>query len=135
MSENQFERSNMTDVAECSELIKGVVSRDHRSVKDWINTTARRLGWEYGRTRDIWYANARRIDGFEKEQLKAVKAKRQAEQERNLSRAEYKTLKDRIARLEAALAISDAEHSEPFRAGLQQSMGGFRGMDDAGDGE
>lgn len=123
MSENQFERSNMTDVAECSELIKGVVPRDHRSIKEWINITARKLGWEYGRTRDIWYANARRIDGFEKEALKAIRIKRETAEQQRIARHEYNQLCDRISRLETALAIADEDHGRPLIDALRAIMG------------
>ena len=113
----------MTDVAECSELIRSVVPREHRSIKDWISTTARRLGWGYGRTRDIWYANARRIDGFEKEQLKAIHAKRAEAAEKRIARNEYAELCDRITRLETALAVADEDHGRPLIDALRAIMG------------
>jgi len=141
MSEKTKEKSEMSDVAECQSLIRDLFPPALGSVGERIRTAARRLEWRFTRTNDIWYAQARRIDGFEKEQLKALKAEREAreakekaDRERSTSREEYRNLRNRIARLEAALAISDAEHSQPFRDGLQHAMGGFRGMGDAGTG-
>lgn len=122
----------MSDVAECQDLIRDLFPKSLGNVGTRVRAAATRLGWRFSRTNDIWYAQARRIDAFEKEQLKQLEAKRQAAAERRISRDEYSRLRDRIARLEAALAISDEEHSGPHRDALQQSMGGFRGVDRPG---
>lgn len=47
------------------------------SVKSAIARAARRLRWSYTRTKAIWYAEARRIDASEMDQLRA-EARQQA---------------------------------------------------------
>lgn len=112
----------MSDVAECQEMIQGLFPPGLGKVKERVRTAARKLGWPHSRTKDIWYGDARRIDGFEKEQLKAERIKREVDAERKIASAEYKQLRDRIARLEARLAIVDEDYSRPFRDALQQSV-------------
>lgn len=122
MSEKASENKEMSDVAECQELIQEMFPADLGKVKERVRTAARKLGWPYSRTKDIWYGDARRIDGFEKEQLKAAQIKREAEAERKVASAEYRKLLDRIERLERRLADVDEGQSGPYRDALEQSV-------------
>lgn len=109
MSEKWSEEAKMSDVAIASQLIKRVVPRDHRSVKEWISVTARRLGWTFMRTKGVWYGEARRIEAFEMADLRAGENRKLYE-----ARNEFRELKDRITRLEAALSASDADFHRPL---------------------
>ncbi|MBB6306252.1 hypothetical protein [Xanthobacter tagetidis] len=79
------------------------------SVKERIVRAARRTGFSYWRTFDLWYGKARRIDGHE---VEAVRSKQ--EQEEAL-RAETDELLaevlERVAVLEAAIAERDAQEA------------------------
>lgn len=134
MSEISSESKEMQDVLECQSMIKMIVPRDSRSIQEWITATARKLGWTYTRTKDVWYADARRIDGHEKEQLKAIKAKRDADtaSEKRIARNEYAELCDRISRLETALAIADEDHGRPLIDALRAIMGRVDSARDSG---
>jgi hypothetical protein len=46
------------------------------SVKAAIGRAARRLGWSYTRTRDVWYGDARRIDVREMDALREIERRR-----------------------------------------------------------
>ena len=97
----------MHDVAVAQELVRQIVPRDHRSVKEWISATAHSLGWSYNRTKNIWYGEARRIDGFEKDALRGARSrafKKQREIE-ELKR-ERREIIERLDVLEKALAVA-----------------------------
>lgn len=67
----------MSSVSEASELIRRIAGPREagESIKAAIVKTARRLGFSYSRTRDIWYGNARRIDANEMDALREREAR------------------------------------------------------------
>jgi hypothetical protein len=105
MLEKRSEFKEMSDVVFAAELIRRVEPRRHMSVKEWIGTTARRLGWPYSRTKAVWYEDAKRIDAAE---MDAIRAAILARETRKLA-SDHRTQLDRIARLKAALAVVDEE--------------------------
>ncbi len=125
MSEKWSEKAEMSDVAFASKRIKEVVPRAHRPVKEWISVTAIRLRWPFMRTKGVWYGEARHIRAHEMADLLAAKNRKL-----NEARNEYQELKDRIARLETAVAVADEDFSRPFVDALRYAR---RGMDRTGD--
>jgi hypothetical protein len=59
---------------EAATLIREVapLSRHMRTTKARIRSAAKRLGWTFGRAREIWKRAARRIDAHEMDQLRAM---------------------------------------------------------------
>jgi hypothetical protein len=119
----------MSDVAFASELIKDVVpAKGGATISARILATARNLGWRYNRARDVWYEQARRIDAREMDQLRAAREARKLREASD----EYKELRARIARIEAALIAQDENFYRPHVDALEQSLRGFGGVDRAG---
>lgn len=129
MSENWSERSEMSDVALAATLAHEIAPAG-RTVGQQIAAVARKLGWSRSRTISIWYGEARRIDAREMDQLRAARDARRLQEASH----EYRELRARIARLEAALAITDEAFHRPHVDALQQSMGGLRVLDRPGTG-
>lgn len=104
MSEVQSERSEMSSVSEASSLVRRVAEpRDvGDSVKAAIVRAARRLGFPFSRTKDLWYGDARRIDAAEMDRLRDLAAKREAA-----------LLRDKILAARNLLAAGDAEFHRP----------------------
>jgi hypothetical protein len=73
------------------------------------------------RARAIWEGTARRIDAEESTVIKRAAIEEQ--------RREQQELRDRLVRLDAALAVVDEAFHCEARAALQSQMGGLRGMD------
>jgi len=119
----------MSDVGLAADLLRQIEPRRHMSVKEWINTTARRLGWQYSRTKAVWYEDARRIDAREMDALRAAIRAR----ETRILAHDYREQAERIARLKAALAVVDEEfHSEQI-AGMERQFRRRGDVDRAGD--
>ena len=74
------------------------------------------------RARAIWEGTARRIDAEES----AVIRRAQIEE----ARREQQELRERLVRLDAALAVADEEFHGETRAFLREQMGSFRGVAD-----
>lgn len=109
MLEKRSESSEMSDVATAQEMVREIVPRDHRSIGEWIRDTAKALGWSYNRTKNVWYGEARRIDGFEKDALRAAKAKsRLTKIDIEEIRREQWEIRQRLSDLDATLAALDA---------------------------
>lgn len=104
MSEVPSERSEMSSVNEASVLVRCVAEPREvgDSVKAAIVRAARRLGFSFSRTKDLWYADARRIDAAEMDKLRDVAAKREA----NALRAQLLAARN-------ALAATDEEFHRP----------------------
>lgn len=79
------------------------------------------------RARAIWEGTARRIDAEEA----AVLRRAQIEE----ARREQMELRERLVRLDAALAVADAEFHGETCAFLREQMGGLRGVADPRDGK
>lgn len=87
------------------------------TVKERINKAARRLGWSYNRTRDVWYADPR----------VSIKAEQLVQIERlsglEMARREMRTNEDIIARAEALLDGPHADFFGPFVAAIRAAVG------------
>lgn len=116
MSEKWSEKAEMSDVAFASKLIKEVVPRDHRPVKEWISVTAMRLRWPFMRTKGVWYGEARQIQAHEMVDLLAAKNRKL-----NEAKNEYRELTDRISRLETALTNTDEDFYRQFVDALRRN--------------
>ena len=104
MSQKSLENSQMSDastVSGASQMMQQLWPAG--KVGERILAAHRALKWEYSRTRDLWYAKARRIDGVETARLHDLKMKRQ---EKIIGEAanEYAELTARLARMETMLA-------------------------------
>ena len=78
MTEYPSERSEMSAITEASGLVQTLAEPRpvSDSVKAAIGRAARRLGWAYSRTKDIWYRDARiTIKADEIDQLRAAAAR------------------------------------------------------------
>lgn len=126
---SEFEEKKMSDVCLAADLVRQVEPREHRSVKEWIGVTARRLGWPYSRTKAVWYGDARRIDAGEMEALKAA----QKHVEIRKLGHEYEDITSRIERLQAALAVVSEEIRRGDFAALEQTLSERRSMVPPGD--
>ena len=102
MSENLSE-DRMTaatiDRDEIADLLRRI-SGDSGSEAERISRAARKLGWLYGRTKRLWYGEARRVETRETEAARLA-AQRAEEASTN---AEIAELRLRLVRLEAAIA-------------------------------
>jgi hypothetical protein len=68
--------SHLSSACEASVLVRRVAEPRvvGDSVKAAIRRAARRLGWRFSRTRDVWYGRARRIDAEELDTLRRATA-------------------------------------------------------------
>lgn len=100
MSDFPSERCGMSTIAgEASLLVRRVAEPRPvgDSIKAAIVRTARRLGFSYTRTRDIWYGNARRIDAAEMDQLREYAGRREAQ----IAIENMVVLRERLAKTDA----------------------------------
>ena len=103
MSDKSSEKSEMSDVASASVLIREIVpATAGATIGERIRSTARALGWAYSRTRDVWYGQARRIDAAEMDALREAKAERQKKE----ASREFLELMARIERIEATIGLA-----------------------------
>lgn len=120
MFKKASEHSEMSDVAQASLLIREVVSvGSGATILDRINKTARKLGWPYSRTRDVWYEQARRIDAAEMDQLRSARRARQLEEARK-AHAELTAL---ISGMEESLSRVDQDFHRNQIDALRHSRG------------
>jgi len=123
MSQNPCERVTVIMTAaiasEIQSSLRLIVEPVHagENIKALIGKAARRLGFDYWRTHDLWYGRARRIDAVE---LEAVRARVKVKQEAQFN-AEMAAFAARLARLEAMLVGQDEEFfSADLRAARHQ---------------
>ena len=122
MSEKRSENSEMHDVAECAELIRQIVPREHRSMKQWVAATAHRLGWSYARTKGVWYSEARAINGWEKDALRAAKRANETKKTTRKLANDYTSAVRRIEVLQEALAAVGARMDRGQVAALEREL-------------
>lgn len=87
------------------------------SIKERITRAARRTGWSFNRTRDVWYADPR--VSIKAEQLVQIEALSGLE----YARREVRTNDDIIARAEALLDGPDADFFGPWVAAIRAAVG------------
>lgn len=80
MFEKQSDKSQMSSAREASTLVRQVAEPRPvgDSVKSAIGRAARRLGFTFSRTKDIWYEHARRIHADEIDRLRDQAGRREA---------------------------------------------------------
>ena len=83
MCAKSSENSQMSCEYEAAILVKRIAEPRQvgDSVKAAVMRSAQRLGWKPSRTREIWYARARRIDAEEMDELRELAAKEAARYE------------------------------------------------------
>lgn len=119
MSDKACERPTMQ--IEASTLIRRVAEPREvgDSVKAAISRAARKLSFGYGRSRDIWYSRARRIDADEMDALRR-EATKQAE---------------RYERIAQAMRNSDEDFYSSDISALVNAARTIRGVDSSGTGQ
>jgi hypothetical protein len=121
VSETQVTASEskpMSSAAEMTTLLKVVAApaEPGESVKAVIGRASRRLGWSWGRTKRLYYGEARRIDAEEMD-LARAKARERSQKlatDRAVAREaadEFRQMGERIARVEALLEAANAPRS------------------------
>lgn len=124
MSEKSSE-GRVSSIVEASFLVRRIAlpAQIGDTIKRQIDRASRRIPfWSASRVKDVWYADPRiRIGADELADLRDIARDEAAARE---ARNEFRQLQDRIARIEAALGVSDPEfHSDAIDA-LRQSSGG-----------
>jgi hypothetical protein len=116
LSDKAFEDAEMSSVHEASMLVRNVAEPRPigDSVKSAISRAARRLGFSYGRTRRIWYRDARRIDAAEMDKLRERAARAEVEQAINS-----------LLVLRARLAATDADFNRPTIVQIECALRGM----------
>jgi hypothetical protein len=111
LSEHRLEKSEMSIGAFTAETLRTRVAPPGSgvSVKDRIRIAARRLGWSYTRTKDVWYADPRiSISGDELRDIEEISGV-------IYGRAEARSLEQLIAKADALLESGDTDFYRPFR--------------------
>ena len=119
----------MSDTAYYSGIMKESypVPRRYSTVKGALNEAVRFIApkvskdFSHRRARAIWEGRARRIDAEEAAALRLAEIEE--------GRREQRELRQRLARLDAALAVADEAFHCEARAALQSQMGGLRSLD------
>jgi hypothetical protein len=118
MSRNRLEKSEMSAVEFCQYALKErIAPATVGSIKERITRAARRTGWSFNRTRDVWYADPR--VSIKAEQLVQIEALSGLE----YARREVRTNDDIIARAEALLDGPDADFFGPWVAAIRAAVG------------
>lgn len=116
MSENRLEKSEMSSVDFASTALKRHIAPkgSAENVKDRIRLAARRLGWSFSRTKDVWYADPR--VSISAEELRVIEERAGI----TYGRAEVREIDELIARADALLVGPEADFYRPvvdaFRA-------------------
>lgn len=112
MSQKRWEARMNALALEAADSLRQLAGRrpdtESDSVQARIGRAARAAGFSYWRTFDLWYRKARRIDGTEMDAIRAARDAARATSEQQALEAhwhEYNVLKERIARVEAALEL------------------------------
>jgi hypothetical protein len=106
----------MSSVSEARALVRRIAEPREvgDSVKAAIVRAARRLGFRFHRTRDLWYGDARRIDADEMDRLRELAAK-----------AEARTAVANLLALRNSLAQADPDFHRPTIAALDDALRGM----------
>lgn len=113
MSEIQSGGAEMSSVAEASALLRRVAGPRGAgdSVKALIRRTARRLQWGPSRVKDVWYQDARRIEAYEMDRLRAEAA-----------RADIENAVRSVVGLRERLAATDPDFHKPTIDALDSAL-------------
>jgi len=115
MSENLLEKSEMSSVEFSSAALKRYVAPkgSGQNVKDRIRVAARRLGWSFSRTKDVWYADPR--VSISAEELRAIEETAGIK----YGRIEVRTIDELIAKADALLDGPEADFYRPLVDGFR----------------
>lgn len=118
MPKNRMEKSEMSAVQFCQyALQERIAPPSNGSVKERIAKAARRMGWSYNRTRDVWYADPR--VSIKAEQLVQIETLSGLE----YARREMRTYEDIITRAEALLDGPHADFFGPWVNAMRSALG------------
>lgn len=119
MSENQLEKSEMSSVDFASTALKKYVAPkgSGENVKDRIRLAARRLGWSFTRTKDVWYADPR--VSISAEELRVIEEKAGV----TYGRAEVREIDELIRKADLLLAGPEADFFRPLVDAFRQMLG------------
>jgi hypothetical protein len=120
MRKPHLEKSEMSAVDFCQYALRErIAPRTMGSVKTRILHAARKTGWGYSRTRDVWYADRRvSIDADQLIHIEAISGLEYA-------RREVRTNDEIIARADALLHGSDPDFNGSFVTALRAFAGVF----------
>ena len=90
------------------------------SVKAAIGRAARRVGFTFVRTKNLWYGDARRIDAAEIDTLRRATAQRR--DNLDAGRAEARDAITRLSAMRAALVAKDPDFFGPDIASLEHAL-------------
>lgn len=129
MSSDKDKDLSMSDTLHYSGIMREAypVPRRYSTVKGALNEAVRFIAprvskdFSHRRARAIWEGQARRIDAEEAAALRLAEIEE--------ARREQIELRERLARLDTALAVADAEFHSEARSALQSQMGGPRRVD------
>ena len=110
MSEKQLGKSEMSSVDFAAVALKNHVAPkgSAENVKDRIRLAARRLGWSFTRTKDVWYADPR--VSISAEELRVIEEKAGI----TYGRTEVREIDDLIAKADSLLAGPQADFYRPM---------------------
>jgi len=133
MCENEKRVTFMTTLAEASFLIRRIAEPVPAgdSAKAAITRACRRLqSWSWNRTKDVYYARQGiRVSADELKHLREVARIKSDEADR----AEFKSIRERLTRLETALCVSDEAFHRESIAAVREQIAGLVGTDRAVD--
>lgn len=109
MSENRLEKSEMSsvDFASCALRQHIAPKGSAENVKDRIRLAARRLGWSFSRTKDVWYADPR--VSLDVDEMRVIEEKARVK----YGRAEVREFDEFIASADEIIARADALLARP----------------------
>lgn len=127
MSENPSEDQEMHSVCEASNLLQKRIAPPSvaASVSARIRHAARRLGWSYSRTKNVWYREAKTIHSHEMDRVEEIAGLSKA-------RDTLHEIDQYIERAESILAESDPSLARPFAAAMRAF---FSALDSTGAGK
>lgn len=119
MSEKASEKSEMSSVEFGSIALRRHISppASGESVKDRIRLAARRLGWSFTRTKDVWYADPR--VSISAEELRVIEEKAGI----TYARTEVRELDELIRKADILLAGPEADFFRPLVIAFRQMLG------------
>lgn len=105
--------SSVTDFASSNIKLRIAPAGSADSIKARIRLAARKLGWSFSRTRDVWYADPR--VSIKPHELRQIELKAGVE----YGRAELRTVEDLISKADQLLDSQDADFYGEFRSALR----------------
>lgn len=114
-----FDLSQVTESSLLREDLRDVIAPPGAGVniQDRVRVAARKLGWSFTRTKDVWYADPRvSIDGDDLVKIEEVSGI-------SYGRAEVRSINQLIAQADALLEGADEDFHRPFVAAIRAFFG------------